>query len=58
LKGTGESWIFMIIEKFKSPMYENESREEIFRCGRIHSSVEVTVMVMEQRNSIILTSKI
>lgn len=48
----------MLIEKFESPKYENESRKEIFRRGRIHISVEVAVMAMEQRNSVILTSEI
>jgi hypothetical protein len=48
----------MLIEKSELPMYEDESREETFRCGRIHSSVEIAVMAMEQRNSVILASVI
>ena len=36
-------------------MCECESRDEHYRCGRIRSSVEVFVMKMEQRDSVVGT---
>lgn len=37
-------------------MCEYESRNEQHRCGRIRSSDEVSVMEVEQRDSVIATS--
>ncbi|CBZ02412.1 hypothetical protein EXN31_01270 [Clostridium botulinum] len=48
----------MLIEKVELMIYENEIREEIFRLGKIHSSIEIAVMEVEQRDSIILTLEI
>lgn len=43
----------METEKSKRRNDEDESRDVEYRCGRIRSSEEVTVMVVERRNSVI-----
>ena len=43
---------------FKNANVKDESSDESFRCGRIRSSDESTVMVTERRDSVIYTSKI
>ncbi|MEL5900024.1 hypothetical protein AAGC94_18445 [Clostridium sporogenes] len=48
----------MISEKSKQRKAKDESSEEKYRCGRIRSSDEVNVMLMERRDSVIYTSKI
>lgn len=45
-------------EKSKRQNVKDESSEEQFRCGRVRSSEEVVVMTMEQRDSVIYTSRI
>lgn len=48
----------MVSEKSKQRNVEDESSDEEQRCGRIHSSEETTVMVVERRDSVIYTSNI
>lgn len=48
----------MSSEKSKRHNVKDESSEEQFRCGRVRSSEEVVVMAMEQRDSVIYTSRV
>jgi len=56
LQGTGELWGLMLSEKPKRWTDKGESSDADHRCGRIRSSDEATVMVVERRDSVIYTS--
>ena len=45
-------------EKSKRHNVKDESSEEQVRCGRVRSSYEIIVMMMEQRDSVVYTSEI
>ena len=47
LQGTGEVCALMLSEKSKRENDKDESSDVGHRCGRIRSSEEVTVIVME-----------
>ncbi|NMB42981.1 MAG: hypothetical protein GX995_02475 [Clostridiales bacterium] len=46
----------MLSEKSKRENVKDESSDELCRCGRTRNSVEVFVMKMERRGSIIHNS--
>ncbi|PKM53362.1 MAG: hypothetical protein CVU98_14385 [Firmicutes bacterium HGW-Firmicutes-3] len=50
--------MIMLSEKSKRQNDKDESSDESFRCGRIRSSNESSVMEMERRDSVIYTSGI
>ena len=48
----------MLSGKSKRQTDEDESSDEQFRCGRVRSSEEVSVMEMERRSPVIYTSRV
>lgn len=48
----------MLSEKSKRQNDKDENSKEQFRCGRVRSSYEAVVMIVERRDSVIYTSEV